>query len=136
MNTLKHQLFAYLTVFNALACSLASWECPGFPCFIVNPYDPNNTTISRVETCGPIADDFDACMKVLIIHVLFCYLHTFNCTFAQLIQEGHPCHYPDLRVCEQTGCLQNSLSNCTSGCSMLLDSYKEECTLACKRWCG
>ena len=31
------------------------WECPGFPCFITNQYDPKNTTASRIETCGPIA---------------------------------------------------------------------------------
>ena len=103
----------------------SDWECPGFPCFIVNQYDTRNTTASRVETCGPIADDMVDCQSLM-------KGKPFG---GHSITKPHPCTYGLLSVCDQSSCLQGSVKECQKFCVGLLDDYQHECNNACTRYC-
>jgi hypothetical protein len=100
------------------ACANAQWddwECPGFPCFIVNKNDPHNTTAGRQETCGPIAQ-----------------LSPCNALGA----EKHPCAWSQYWVCDQTTCLQGTQAKCKTFCVSLIPPYSHDCENACERYCS
>ena len=103
----------------------SDWECPGFPCFIVNQYDSRNTTASRVETCGPIADDMSDCLALM-------NGQPFG---GHAVKKAHPCTYGLLSVCDQSSCLQGSVKECQKFCAGLLADYQHECNNACTRYC-
>jgi hypothetical protein len=93
----------------------STWECPGFPCFIINPYDEKNTTVGRIETCGPV-DSLSVCNEL------------------DKDQPPHPCHDVNY-MCEQRGCVQGNNANCKKFCPSLLPLYQRDCNNACDRWC-
>jgi len=100
------------------------WECPGFPCFIVNVYEsrPYNK-IS--QTCGPV----DA-------HTICQDLHDGKAfTIGNITHHprssGHPCE--DYWGCHQTACTQGSVKQCQAMCDklQLLDLYHTTCYNYC-----
>jgi hypothetical protein len=51
---MRFVLFALVNV--ALGQTWSDWECPGFPCFIVNYFYPTSAYSNIKQTCAPISD--------------------------------------------------------------------------------
>jgi hypothetical protein len=101
---------------SADANDWSDWECPGFPCFIVNPYDTHNTTASRIETCGPVTE-LNLCNKW------------------RAANPPHPCDEGANYLCDQTTCVQGTNAKCKTFCAGLLPLYQRDCNNGCDRWC-
>ena len=131
--------YAPAAVPAAQATPWADWECPGFPCFIVNFYF-NLTRAGATDykqTCGPIQDmdtcDFleegksfdatDGSGKVIGTHTL---------------KKPHPCHSKNFGCTQSTSpCVQGSVAACQGYCKdlNLVQHYLDICTDYCSVHC-
>ena len=84
---------------------LATFET-GFPCFITNQYD--HSVKNATKTCGPFTDMF-LCEKLIAQgHPCTYFGYYFNTQSLKLytLLSYSAGYYPDLRVCDQTSCVQ------------------------------
>ena len=111
------------------------WECPGLPCFVVNYYESRDykdikqtcTSITEISPCldlenGVAFSAVDSDGSVLGTHD---------------VDRPHPCTDRNY-LCKQQSCIQGSLTQCNSYCSVLnlLDLYNSTCYSYCAAECG
>merc|ERR1712187_803507 len=101
----------------------STWECPGFPCFIVNAFEYRKYK-SLSQTCGPV-DTLDVCSALQLGKSFTTGNYTHH------VSSRHPCS--DYWGCMQTTCTQGSSANCTAMCDKLnlLPIYQAPCRDFC-----
>jgi len=112
--------------------SFQMWECPGFPCFIVNAFEYRPyKNIS--QTCG-FVDDHTTCMALENGQPFT----TGNDTnpYHHTVTRAHPCQ--DYWGCHQTQCTQGDLKGCYGMCDKLelLTLYNSSCYDYCENSSG
>ena len=116
----------------------ADWECPGFPCFIVNFYF--NMTKAGItdlkKTCGPF-EDFTPCMYLENGETFSALNSTGGVVGTHTLKKPHPCHSRNYG-CVQTSCVQGSEAACQGYCDdlALVPHYKTKCYDFCSVECG
>jgi hypothetical protein len=114
------------------------WECPGFPCSIVNYYD--NPQINPHDTyqssCTPIVT-YSECQLLIDGETLTANVYG---TIFEHNSEKRPrqdaCKSP-WGPCQQTGCLQGTRGKCYALCDRLnlVWPYADRCARECRAYC-
>lgn len=88
----------------------AEWECPGFPCFIVNHFDTHPHSDLK-QTCGS-QGEMSICLSLEAGRAFE------TGSFQHSPTRPHACR-SDMWGCMQAYCVQGSLSGCYSACQKL-----------------
>jgi hypothetical protein len=116
------------------------WECPGFPCMIVNYFEDPDKYTDIKQTCGPLGE-FNLCQDM---QAGKSFPTWFNGTINgwHNSTKPHPCANVNFG-CRQSqdgvtnSCLQGDQKKCKSLCDdlELLDAYADTCTSLCEYYC-
>lgn len=136
-------LAVFATTTHQRARDWSEWECPGFPCFIVNFFEYRPFK-SLKQTCGPV-DQMVICNKLMNGESFPAVGANGTAIGTHHMTQPHPCRdlsYGCWQVDEATPtiptCLSGSLKGCYANCGklQLLDVYNQTCYDVCEYQCN
>merc|ERR1712224_475863 len=111
------------------------WECPGFPCSVVNYFDSRNQGDFK-QACTPLSTMYECSLLIKGENYAADY---GNGTIAgwHNSTKPHPCKNP-WGGCEQISCLQGTNAKCKTLCDELdlIFPYHDRCYRTCDKSCS
>ena len=125
-------LFALIAGVSAAVAHLtddwADWECPGFPCYIVNyfEYQPHG---KLSQTCGGSDLPMEDCNNLSDGTSWDAVWSNGTVAGSHKLTKPHPCMVHYMGGCVQTSCIQSTEAKCHAACDALnmLPYYAESC---------
>merc|ERR1719230_195721 len=133
-----------ISIAHDISDDFMDWECPGFPCFIVNYFDQRPATDMK-QTCTPL-HSFTHCQYLQEGQSFPVRYNNYTAAGWHNMTRPHPCAAVDFGCMQNTNktvtghqgaCLQGSLSKCKSLCDNLnlLAPYDGRCYSRCEAYC-